>query len=365
MSENKAKSRRPLGWLFKGADAEGADASPAVPKAAAPKAEAEPAPDAPPPPDVPPPSAASERRGSWLSRLAAGLAKTSSRLSGGLAGLLTKRKLDAATLEELEDLLVEADLGLETAARVADALRKGRYETDVSAADVREVLTGEIARVLAPVARPLAAPSGVRPHVVLFVGVNGAGKTTTIGKLAAKFAGEGKKTLIAAGDTFRAAAIDQLKVWGGRAGVEVMASGTGADAAGLAFDALKRARAEGFDVLLIDTAGRLQNKAGLMSELAKITRVLRKLDEQAPHDVLLVLDATTGQNALAQVEVFRDKAGVTGLVMTKLDGTAKGGILVAIAAKFGLPIHAIGVGESLDDLEPFEAGAFARALVSL
>lgn len=355
MSDKNIKSRGALGWLFKGGDQPEAEAPEATPET-----EDETASSAKSTSSTPSETA----RAGWLSRLTTGLAKTSSRLSGGITDLFTKRKLDAATIEELEDLLVEADLGLETAARVADALRKGRYGKEVSASGVREVLAEEIARVLEPVAKPLAAWTDVRPRVILFVGVNGAGKTTTIGKLAAKFAGAGKKTLIAAGDTFRAAAVDQLKVWGGRAGVEVMAGAEGADAAGLAFDALKRAQENGFDILMIDTAGRLQNKAGLMSELEKITRVLRKLDARAPHDVLLVLDATTGQNALNQVEVFREKAGVTGLVMTKLDGTAKGGILVAIAAKHGLPVHAIGVGESLDDLEPFEAGAFARALVS-
>jgi fused signal recognition particle receptor len=299
---------------------------------------------------------------SWFQRLKDGLSKTSSRLSEGITSVFTKRKLDADTLQELEDLLLQADLGVETAARITDALAGGRYEKGISPEDVRAVLAAEVERVLAPVARPLAAPPGARPHVVLVVGVNGTGKTTTIGKLAQQYRRQGKSVMVAAGDTFRAAAIDQLRIWGERTGARVMAREVGADSAGLAFDALKEAGAAGTDVLLIDTAGRLQNKAALMDELEKVVRVIKKLDSSAPHDCLLVLDATTGQNALSQVEVFRERAGVTGLVMTKLDGTARGGILVAIAAKYGLPVHAIGVGEGVDDLQPFDAGEFARAI---
>jgi fused signal recognition particle receptor len=302
------------------------------------------------------------KKQSWFQRLKAGLTKTSARLSQDIAGIFTKRKLDADTLEELEDLLIQADLGVDTAMRITAALAKGRHSKEISSEEVRGVLAAEVERVLTPVAKPLTIEGDHRPHVVLVVGVNGTGKTTTIGKLAHKLRQEGKSVMLAAGDTFRAAAIDQLKIWGERTGAEVVAGGVGADAAGLAFDALTRARENNCDVLLIDTAGRLQNKQALMDELEKVVRVLRKIDPSAPHQVLLVLDATTGQNALNQVEVFKDKAGVTGLVMTKLDGTARGGILVAISAKFGLPVHAIGIGEGVEDLSAFEAGEFARAI---
>jgi fused signal recognition particle receptor len=298
----------------------------------------------------------------WFQRLKAGLTKTSAKLSEDIAGIFTKRKLDADTLQDLEDTLIQADLGVETAMRITEALAKGRYNKEIAPEDVRAVLAAEVERVLAPVAKPLRLEGGHRPHTILVVGVNGTGKTTTIGKLAQRFRQEGRKVTLAAGDTFRAAAIEQLKIWGERTGATVVARSTGADAAGLAFDALKEAGANGSEVLLIDTAGRLQNKQALMDELEKVIRVLRKIDPTAPHQVLLVLDATTGQNALNQVEVFKDKAGVTGLVMTKLDGTAKGGILVAISAKFGLPVHAIGVGESVEDLAAFDAGEFARAV---
>ena len=301
---------------------------------------------------------------SWMERLKAGLGKTSTRLSDGITGLFTKSKLGEDTLEDLENVLIEADLGLDTAERIIETLSKGRYEKGIQADDVRAVLRTEVERVLAPVAQPIKIDESHRPHVVLVVGVNGTGKTTTIGKLAAKFRSEGKKVVLAAGDTFRAAAIDQLKIWGERTGSNVVARDVGSDAAGLAYDALAHARDEGADVLLLDTAGRLQNKEGLMEELAKINRVFRKLDATAPHDVLLVLDATTGQNALSQVDVFRARAGVTGLVMTKLDGTARGGILVAISAKHGLPVHAVGVGEGIDDLQPFDAGEFAQAIAA-
>lgn len=328
---------------------------PAAP--AAPPAEVAAAPE----PDEKP---AAKSGGGWMDRLKRGLGKTSSRLSDGITGLFTKRKLSQDTLTDLEDLLIEADLGLDTSERIIDALGKGRYEKGIAAEDVRSVLKTEVARVLEPVAKPLVVDSAHKPHVILVVGVNGTGKTTTIGKLAAHFRREGKKVMLAAGDTFRAAAIDQLKIWGERTGSPVVARDVGSDAAGLVYDALSDARAAGADVLLVDSAGRLQNKEGLMDELAKIIRVMRKIDETAPHDVLLVLDATTGQNAMSQVEVFGKRAGVTGLVMTKLDGTARGGILVAISAKHGLPVHAIGVGEGIDDLQPFEASGFAEAIAA-
>ena len=300
--------------------------------------------------------------GGWLSRLKQGLGKTSSKLSDGITGLFTKRKLNAATLDDLEDVLIEADLGVDTAERIIKTLSKGRYEKGIEADDVRAVLKAEVERVLAPVAQPLKIDAQHKPFVILVVGVNGTGKTTTIGKIAAQLTKAGHKVMLAAGDTFRAAAIDQLTIWGERTGSAVVARAVNSDAAGLVYDALVQARAEGADVLLVDTAGRLQNKEGLMEELAKVIRVLRKIDPTAPHDVLLVLDATTGQNALAQVEVFRERAGVTGLVMTKLDGTARGGILVAISARHGLPVRAIGIGEGVDDLQPFDPGEFAEAI---
>jgi len=298
----------------------------------------------------------------WLQRLKQGLTKTSARLSQDIAGIFTKRKLDADTLQELEDVLIQADLGVETAMRITAALAKGRHNKEISPEEVRAVLAAEVERTLAPVAKPLLVDDDTRPHVILVVGVNGTGKTTTIGKLAHRLAQGGRTVMLVAGDTFRAAAIDQLTIWGERTGAEVLAREVGADAAGLAFDALTRAREKNCDVLLIDTAGRLQNKTALMDELEKVIRVLRKVDATAPHQVLLVLDATTGQNALNQVEVFKDKAGVTGLVMTKLDGTARGGILVAISAKFGLPVHAVGIGEGVEDLSAFDASEFARAI---
>ncbi|MEM8970717.1 MAG: signal recognition particle-docking protein FtsY [Pseudomonadota bacterium] len=299
---------------------------------------------------------------SWFQRLKSGLSKTSSKLTDGITSVFTKRKLDASSIDELEDLLIQADLGVDTAMRITDTISAGKYDKGISADEVREILANEVESVLAPVAQPLKILPENRPHVVLMVGVNGTGKTTTIGKLAAKYRGEGKKVLLVAGDTFRAAAIEQLQVWGERTGCEVMSRDVGADAAGLAFDALTRAKSEGFDVLMMDTAGRLQNKAVLMDELEKVVRVLKKVDPEAPHNVLLVLDATTGQNALSQVEVFGERAGVTGLVMTKLDGTARGGILVAIANKHQIPVHAIGVGEGVEDLAPFDAKEFAHAI---
>jgi fused signal recognition particle receptor len=301
----------------------------------------------------------------WWRRLTDGMRRTSSSLSESVTSLFTKRKLDAATLEELEDALIQADLGVATAARIVQAIGQGRYDKEVAPGEVKAILAAEVEKVLEPIARPLAVDRAKKPFVMLMIGVNGSGKTTTIGKLAAKFRAQGLSVMLAAGDTFRAAAIEQLKVWGARTGAPVLAREQGADAAGLAFDALQAAKENGIDVLLVDTAGRLQNKAGLMAELEKIVRVVKKLDESAPHAVLLVLDATVGQNALSQVELFRQTAGVTGLVMTKLDGTARGGILVALAAKFGVPVHFIGVGEGVEDLEPFAARDFARAIAGL
>lgn len=324
----------------------------------------QPAPDRDAKPDTPAAEAAPQS-GGWFQRLKSGLGKTSSKLTTGITDLISKRKLDAATLDDLEDLLIQSDLGIATTGRITDAIAKGRFEKGISAGDIRTVLATEVERVLAPVAKPLVIDPLKKPHVILMVGVNGTGKTTTIGKLAAKLKAEGKSVVLAAGDTFRAAAIDQLKVWGERTGCPVVARGVGEDASGLAYDALKQAQVTGADVLLLDTAGRLQNKQALMEELEKVIRVLKKLDPSSPHDVLLVLDATTGQNALQQVEVFRERAGVTGLVMTKLDGTARGGILVAIAEKFGLPIHAVGVGEGADDLQSFAASDFAHAIAGV
>jgi len=302
---------------------------------------------------------------SWFARLKGGLAKSSTKLTQGLTDLFTKRKLDDAALEELEELLITADLGLATAQRVTRRLAKARFGEDVEAEEIKAALAEEIAAILAPVALPLDVASGRKPHVVLVVGVNGSGKTTTIGKLAKQCRDRGLSVSLAAGDTFRAAAVEQLKVWGERTGCPVISRDTGADAAGLAFDALAAARDRGDDVLFIDTAGRLHNKSDLMAELQKIVRVIKKQDETAPHDVLLVLDAGVGQNAHTQVEVFKDMIDVSGLVLTKLDGTARGGVLVALAEKFGLPVHAIGVGEKADDLRPFSAEAFARSLVGL
>ncbi|QRM49169.1 signal recognition particle-docking protein FtsY [Rhizobium sp. BG6] len=302
---------------------------------------------------------------SWFQRLRAGLARTSSQLTGQIAALFTKRKLDDETLQDLEDLLIQADLGVETAMRVTDTLASERYGKDVTGEDVSRIMASEIAKVLKPVAKPLQLDLSHKPHVILVVGVNGTGKTTTIGKLASKLSGAGLKVMVAAGDTFRAAAIEQLKIWADRTKSEFIGTKLGADAAGLAYDAFEQAKAKKCDVLIIDTAGRLQNKAELMAELEKIVRVLGKLDPDAPHTVLQTLDATTGQNALSQVEIFRNVAGVNGLIMTKLDGTARGGILVAISAKHKLPVYFIGVGEGVDDLEPFEAEDFAHAIAGL
>jgi fused signal recognition particle receptor len=302
---------------------------------------------------------------SWWRRLSSGLKRTSSSIGAAVTDLVIKRKLDRAMLEDIEDVLLRADLGTDVAARVAAAVGVGRYDKSISADEVKSVVATEVEKVLAPVATPLVIDELKKPFVILVVGVNGSGKTTTIGKLAARFSAEGRKVMLAAGDTFRAAAIEQLKVWGERTGSPVVAGAQGSDSASLAFNALSAARDGKFDVLLVDTAGRLQNKAELMKELEKVVRVIRKVDDTAPHAVLLVLDATVGQNALSQVEAFHRTAGVTGLVMTKLDGTARGGILVALAEKHRLPVHFIGVGESIDDLAPFTARDFAQAIAGI
>ena len=304
-----------------------------------------------------------EKQG-WWGRLAGGLKRTSSALGTAIADIVTKGPMDPAILDEIEEALIRSDLGVQAAADVTEIINRGWYKQAISPDEVKAIIADHVAKVLEPVAKPLAV-GGEKPFVILVVGVNGSGKTTLIGKLAAKLTAEGRKVVLAAGDTFRAAAIDQLKIWGTRTGAEVVASAPGADAAGLAFDALSQAKRDNADVLLIDTAGRLQNRAELMDELEKIVRVMKKVDAQAPHAVLLVLDATVGQNALSQVELFQKTAGVTGLVMTKLDGTARGGILVAIAQKFGLPVHFIGVGEGVNDLAPFSAKDFGKALAGI
>jgi fused signal recognition particle receptor len=306
---------------------------------------------------------ASTSRGFWR-RLSGGLKRTASAISTAVSDLVTKRKLDAAMVEELEEVLIRADLGVATAARIAAKVADGRYDKAISPADVKAILAAEVEKVLGPVAVPLTL-TAARPFVVLVVGVNGSGKTTTIGKLAAKLAADRHAVMLVAADTFRAAAIEQLAIWGERTGAAVMAREPGSDAASLVFDALVAARREGIEVLLVDTAGRLHNKTALMGELEKIVRVIKKVDAAAPHAVLLVLDATVGQNALTQVEEFSKTAGVTGLIMTKLDGTARGGILVAIAERFALPIHFVGVGEGVDDLAPFVAHDFAAAIAGL
>ena len=300
-----------------------------------------------------------------FARLKAGLARTTQSLTQGIAHALTRKTLDQAALDELEDLLIAADMGANVARDVLFELKSAKFNAQVTDDEVRGVLAEEISKILRRVAKPLYIDPSKKPHVVLVAGVNGSGKTTTIGKLAEKYRAEGLKVMLAAGDTFRAAAIEQLKIWAERTGAAIVAKEIGADAAGLAFEALEKARAENYDVLLIDTAGRLQNKAGLMAELEKVIRVMKKIDASVPHNTILVLDATTGQNAINQVEVFRDIAKITGSVMTKLDGTARGGILVSLAEKFDLPVHYIGVGERAEDLQAFDPDAFARALVGL
>ncbi len=306
-----------------------------------------------------------DQKKSWFQRLSSGLSKSSSSLTSNISTIFTHRKLDDDTLQDLEDVLIQADLGLETSMAITEKLAENRYGKHIEGEEIRTLLSQEVERVLAPIAQPLKLDFHKKPHVILMVGVNGTGKTTTIGKLAAKLTREGAKVMLAAGDTFRAAAVEQLKIWGERTGSPVISREIGADAAGLAFDAMQEAQDAECDVLLIDTAGRLQNRAELMAELEKVIRVIKKQNPEAPHSVLLTLDATTGQNALQQVEIFKEKAGVNGLVMTKLDGTARGGILVAIAAKHQLPVYFIGIGEGIDDLEPFEAGDFARVIAGL
>lgn len=299
----------------------------------------------------------------FISRLREGLSRSTQKLTTGITTLVTKRRLDEAWLAELEEVLIAADLGPAVAEQCIEAFRRSRFGRDVTDEEVKTALADEIAAILAPVARPLEIDRSLKPHVILFAGVNGTGKTTTIGKLALQYREQGLRPVLVAGDTFRAAAVEQLQVWGERVGAPVVSGPPGADPAGLAFDALTKARAEGADVLLVDTAGRLHNKGALMEELRKIIRVMRKQDETAPHSVLLVLDATTGQNALEQVRVFKEMVDVTGLVVTKLDGSARGGVVVALAQAFELPVVAVGVGEKAGDLRPFTAAEFARGLV--
>ena len=356
LRERLTKSSSKIGAGLDSIVSEGAAEAPAAAPVTPPPAA--PVPQAPVPPPAPAeaaPQPAAESRPGLMGRL---FGRTES------APPEPRRELDDAMLEELEDMLISADMGTDTALRVTANIAEGRMGRRISATELKQALADEVTRIMTPVARPLPLYPK-RPQVVLVVGVNGSGKTTTIGKLASQFKAAGKKVVIAAGDTFRAAAVEQLQVWGQRAGVPVMVAAQGSDPASLAYDAMTRAEAEGADLLLIDTAGRLQNRADLMEELAKIVRVIRKKDPSAPHNTLLVLDATTGQNALNQVETFRKLADVSGLVMTKLDGTARGGVLVALADRFGLPIHAIGVGEQIDDLDAFDPGEFARALVGL
>ncbi|MGZ8995638.1 MAG: signal recognition particle-docking protein FtsY [Rhodospirillales bacterium] len=303
--------------------------------------------------------------GGWLSRLRRGLSRSSDKLTGGITGLFTRRKLDDDALEDLEELLIGADLGVGTATRITGVLAKSRFNQEVTADEVRGFVADEVAKLLQPVAQTITIHEAHKPHVILVCGVNGSGKTTTIAKLAHLFKSVGLEVVLAAGDTFRAAAIEQLQIWGKRAGCEVIARALGADAASLAYDAYAQARSQRADILLIDTAGRLHNKSDLMAELQKIERVLKKIDPAAPHDCVLVLDATVGQNAHAQVEVFREMVNVTGLVVTKVDGSAKGGVVVALAEKFGLPVYAVGVGEGMEDMRAFEALTFARSLLGL
>jgi len=318
-----------------------------------------------PPPELAPESATAAERRSWLSRLRAGMARSSARLNEGINTIFNRRRLDDDALLELEELLIASDMGVGIAAEVTEELRRKRFNQEVSPEEVRSALAEQVIQLVEPVMKPLRLHLDKKPFVILVVGVNGSGKTTTIAKLAKQYRDAGHDVVLAAGDTFRAAGVEQLQIWGERTGCRVVTRPMGSDAAGLAYDAFEEARAAGSDVLLIDTAGRLQNKANLMAELQKIVRVLKKVDPSAPHSVLLVLDATTGQNAHSQAEIFRDMVGVTGIVMTKFDGTARGGVLVSLAEKYGIPIHAIGVGETADDLRAFEARAYARSLVGL
>jgi fused signal recognition particle receptor len=314
--------------------------------------------------EAPPSNADQERRG-WFARLKVGMARSSERLNAGINTIFSRRRLDDAALLELEELLIASDMGVGIAAEVTEELRRSRFNQEVSPEEVRGALAEQVIRLVEPVMKPLRIDLGRKPFVILVVGVNGSGKTTTIAKLAKQYRDAGHDVMLAAGDTFRAAGVEQLQIWGDRTGCRIITRQPGSDAAALAYEAFEQSRAEGSDILLIDTAGRLHNKANLMSELQKIVRVLKKVDPQAPHSVLLVLDATTGQNAHAQAEIFREMVGVTGIVMTKLDGTARGGVLVSLAEKYGIPIHAIGIGETADDLRPFEARAYARSLVGL
>ena len=332
-----------------------------LPEAAA----AAPLPPQPEPPPQPQPSETTAPLGAWFGRLRSGLSRSSARLNDGINTIFARRRLDQAALDELEELLIASDMGTGVAGEVVEALRSTRFNQEVTPDEVRIALAEEVIKLVERVQRPLRIDSAKKPFAVLVVGVNGSGKTTTIGKLAKQYRDAGQSVMLAAGDTFRAAAVEQLQIWGERAGCPVLTRPAGSDAAGLAYDALVKAREDGADLLLIDTAGRLHNKTDLMGELQKVVRVLKKVDPEAPHAVLLVLDATVGQNAHAQAEIFRDMVGVTGIVMTKLDGTAKGGVLVSLAEKYGIPIHAIGVGESAEDLRPFDARAYARSLVGL
>jgi fused signal recognition particle receptor len=315
--------------------------------------------------EIPPGNTEARERRGWFARLRAGMARSSERLNAGINTIFNRRRLDDAALLELEELLIASDMGIGIAAEVTEELRRSRFNQEVSPEEVRGALAEQVIRLVEPVMKPLRLDLGHKPFVILVVGVNGSGKTTTIAKLAKQYRDAGHNVMLAAGDTFRAAGVEQLQIWGERTGCRVITRPSGSDAAGLAYEAFEQARAEGTDILLIDTAGRLHNKANLMSELQKIVRVLKKVDPQAPHSVLLVLDATTGQNAHAQAEIFREMVGVTGIVMTKLDGTARGGVLVSLAEKYGIPIHAVGVGETAEDLRPFEARAYARSLVGL
>jgi fused signal recognition particle receptor len=323
------------------------------------------APPAEPAPEAEAAQQSAEERQGWFSRLKAGMARSSTRLTQGVNTIFNRRRLDDEALLELEELLISSDMGVGVAGEVTESLRKTRFNQEVSPEEIRAALAEQVIRLVEPVMKPLRLDLTKKPFVILVVGVNGSGKTTTIAKLAKQYRDDGHKVVLAAGDTFRAAAVEQLQIWGERTGCPVVTRQEGADAAGLAYDAMIEARDDGTDILLIDTAGRLQNKANLMAELQKIVRVLKKVDPLAPHSVLLVLDATTGQNAHAQAEIFREMVGVTGIVMTKLDGTARGGVLVSLAEKYGIPIHAIGIGETTSDLRPFEARAYARALLGL
>ena len=337
----------------------------ARPAEAPPRQPAAPPPEQPAPPAPGQPAAPEQPQG-WFGRLKAGLSRSTAKLTEALTTVFRKRKLDDAALEELEETLIAADLGVPAARMIVEGFRKTRFGKEVTDEEVRATLAASIATILEPVARPLRIEPAHAPHVVLVVGVNGTGKTTTIAKLGREYRAQGLKVMFAAGDTFRAAAVEQLQIWGERTGCPVVAAAKdGADAAGLAHEALARARAEGMDLLLIDTAGRLHNKTALMEELRKIIRVIRKIDPSAPHSVLLTLDATTGQNALSQVKIFKEMVEVTGLVVTKLDGSARGGVVVALAQEFGLPVHLVGVGEKAEDLRPFAATDYARGLVGL